>query len=230
MRLWARRFDDRLLTWNIDHRPGREPLVDALAFYDALRAEKGPDAPICVEGVSSGGHLALMIAAQRDVACVVVDDAVIDTLHPSAALALAVQGAFGYSEADLAAVSPLQNAGRIVAPTLIIHEQDDPLIGVDQAVRLHEQINGSELMILPPGGDTLYVHSMVSAADFDAAAARSAGFVDAAIARWIAARAPAPAPAPQQASPAAKVGAPVARPKPRKRTRVTRRKRVRRDV
>jgi hypothetical protein len=54
MHLWARRFDDRYLTWNVDYRPGGEnALEDVTGFYDRLRTQVGPRTPICAVGTSA---------------------------------------------------------------------------------------------------------------------------------------------------------------------------------
>src|SRR4051794_7527481 len=68
---------DRLTSWgyatlNVDYRRGAAGLTDVLHFYDRLRRRVGAQMPICIDGSSSGGHLALMAAQRRKgVTCVI---------------------------------------------------------------------------------------------------------------------------------------------------------------
>src|SRR5690349_440691 len=66
---------------NIDYRPGRYALRDTLAAYDSLRRAH-PRLPICASGESSGGHLALMLAARRPgLACAISKAGPTDLVH-----------------------------------------------------------------------------------------------------------------------------------------------------
>jgi acetyl esterase/lipase len=57
----------------IDYRAGVDSLPDTLAAYDWLR-QRHPRAPICADGSSSGGWLALMLAALRkQLACLITE-------------------------------------------------------------------------------------------------------------------------------------------------------------
>ena len=59
-------------TVNLTYRPCGQSVADVLWFHDKARAGFGAGAKICAMGTSAGGHLALLIAAQRpSVHCVV---------------------------------------------------------------------------------------------------------------------------------------------------------------
>jgi acetyl esterase/lipase len=52
-------------TVNLTYRPCGQSLEDVLWFYDHARTWFGPDAAIAALGTSAGGHLALLLAANR---------------------------------------------------------------------------------------------------------------------------------------------------------------------
>ena len=58
-------------TINLDFRACEQSLPDVIWFMQRLR-QLAPSATVCAEGISSGGHLALMLASARpDLACVI---------------------------------------------------------------------------------------------------------------------------------------------------------------
>jgi acetyl esterase/lipase len=190
-RLFAARFSDRWVTANADYRPGGpESLEDALSAFDALRKEQGPDVPICVFGASSGGQLALMVAEQRDVACVVSDAGPTMLAEATGSLLLLVQLAFGYDAAAYARYSPALHASALRAPVLLGHEAEDPVVPLSQAWALQKRCRDAELIVLPAGTDEMFVHSLVDSDDLHAYFARERSFVDRSIAQWAQAHAP----------------------------------------
>jgi len=117
------------LTLNIDYRGCAQSFPDVLWFHDAARQLVGPALPLCVTGVSSGAHLALMMASSRpDVACVIAEG------PPANLLTLPNQTAYNpvtrksdqtagprrvyyqavaaFGESQLAALSPALHPGR----------------------------------------------------------------------------------------------------------------------
>jgi acetyl esterase/lipase len=78
------------LTINASYRPCGQSINDALWFYDRARAVYGSSLPYCTSGQSAGGHLALMVAAQRSTVGCVIDEA-----GPTDGLSLANQTAWG---------------------------------------------------------------------------------------------------------------------------------------
>ena len=72
---WRRRG---WVTLNASHRPCAASVADALRAYDTA-ARGWPRLPVCAIGDSSGGHLALMIAAQRpSLDCAIAEGAPVD--------------------------------------------------------------------------------------------------------------------------------------------------------
>ena len=70
MREAAQRYADQgWLVWNIDHRSGQNAFPDVQMWFRTLAAEV--EGPICASGGSSGGHLALLLAAHEEVDCVI---------------------------------------------------------------------------------------------------------------------------------------------------------------
>lgn len=66
-------------TINIDYRAGAASIPDVIAWYDWVK--RSYDGPICALGGSAGAHLALMLAADRSVACVIGHAAITDLRH-----------------------------------------------------------------------------------------------------------------------------------------------------
>lgn len=65
-------------TYDIDYRGGLDSLADVIAAYDHLRS-RFARATICVQGLSAGGTLALLLAAERpSVACVITEGGISD--------------------------------------------------------------------------------------------------------------------------------------------------------
>jgi acetyl esterase/lipase len=66
-------------TLALDYRGCAQSLNDVLTFYDIARKRIGPDKPICVTGQSTGGQLALFLAAMRpDLNCAIAEAAPMD--------------------------------------------------------------------------------------------------------------------------------------------------------
>jgi acetyl esterase/lipase len=220
---WGPQFADRYLTTSTDYRPGAASVTDALAAYDALRAQVGSATPICVMGTSAGGHLALMIAARRDVACVVAVAPPTDltAAQSSPLLSRLAQAAFGYDPAVLAANSPALLTGSIHADVLLAHEDADTLVPVGQADAFAARYPATTRVDLPYGDDEGFGHSMTTHAAANAFRAQMRAFVDASVARWAAAHCPTPAatsaPASAPAPAATQSTAAVAKPAKAKR-------------
>lgn len=175
MRPLADALSARGYTAQVVVQPGGRASLDAVTILaEEVKAQIG-DRPLCIYGESSGGHLALMVAAALgdQVACVVavatpVDllDFPTDTAGHRAVLA-AAHAAFG---PDLSAVDPRSAAPRISARALLVDAVDDPLVPIGQA-EAWERVRADDLVTrLPPGG-TRWIHS----AGVDGQALRDAG-------------------------------------------------------
>jgi acetyl esterase/lipase len=153
----------------VDYAPGADAPGSVLHAYDRVRARYGPDVPICLYGESAGGHLALMVAAERsDVACVETAGAPTDLTaidpRPGALAAHADRNARrAFPGAALEASSPIHDAPDIRARLLLTHLRTDPVIGVAHSERMAAAVPGAGLLVLEPG-TVGWVHGRVSRA------------------------------------------------------------------
>jgi dienelactone hydrolase len=195
MRDWGGQFDDRYTTWSSTYSPGAQSVADTLDAYDALRAQVGPDTPICAMGASAGGHLALMLAALRDPACVVAIAAPTDmtTMQASPPLSAMAQAAFGYDTAFMAANSPALITDKMRAPVLLVHEDGDQVVPVTQSREFAANYANATFVTLPFGDEESISHSTTTHAAAAAFKTEMRAFVDQAIAARLP---PAEAPAP----------------------------------
>ena len=144
---------------NVDYLPCARSIRSALKMYDLVRAHFGPAVPICIDGDSAGGHLALMIAERRsDVACVITNAAPTDLTkiakqgaHAVAAgLAATVLKAGAklaenlakvtFGKANLNAISPIRAASKITARVLLAQSSDDVKVPAAQAASMARAI------------------------------------------------------------------------------------------
>jgi pimeloyl-ACP methyl ester carboxylesterase len=150
-------------TLNVDHRRGHRALADVTRFYDRLRRRVG-NMPICLDGWSSGGHLALLVAARRPrVACVIslAGPAHLPSL-PKPLIGLAHR--FFDDRGGLLDWSPTTK--RIRAPILLGHARADKTVPFDQAMRMVATHPRARLVALGRGRAP-YVHGRVSRADLE---------------------------------------------------------------
>jgi len=230
-RSYAQRYADTtgMLARSIDY-PSNGPAgyQAVISDYDELRAQLGPDKPICATGYSAGGHLALMLAQVRDVACVIADGAPTNLITISPYIRPFVSAAFGYDLGVLRQYSPVFHTDQIRAPVLMINAANDPVIVQDQYEPFVSALPNTELIVLDAGDRSLWhVHSSVDGNQLRGAWERSAQFALQQAQAWrdarAAARVVATAPAPQIAAPAptatpqpARPAAPAAKAKTRK--------------
>ena len=158
-RIWQRRG---WLVYTIDYRPGPWAYGDVERQFDALRGSF-PHTPICVSGVSSGGHLALLLAAHRRVSCTIAQSAPTDL----AALHGWVRGAASRYLLPFGSIrrwSPVTYAARIRGPVLLATPEHDPAVAADQSRRMARRLRGARLVVLgnaTPG--VAFTHTTVSA-------------------------------------------------------------------
>jgi acetyl esterase/lipase len=189
-------------TVNIDYRACQSSVGDVVHMYDLVRANVGPNVPICLQGESAGGHLALMVASARpDVACVSVAGTPTDLAYiakQGANEAAAGNGAPGiakgsaktrnyaiaaFGKANLGTSSPTTYAHNIRARVLIATAAGDELIPYGQAEELASAIaegNSNpyvDIVRMAPG-DVASIHAGVSQAAADDYANRLTQLVD----------------------------------------------------
>jgi pimeloyl-ACP methyl ester carboxylesterase len=172
--------DARLNRWgyetlNVDHRRGAASLTDVTRFYDELRARVG-DRPICIDGWSSGGHLAMMVASIRpDVACVisVAGPTYLPSL-PRPLLQLAHR--FFDHHGGLLRWSPARLKLRV--PLLLGHARADGAVPFGQSSRMLRADPLARLVAFGQGSAP-YVHGTASRRDLSRFHAREHRFLDA---------------------------------------------------
>jgi dipeptidyl aminopeptidase/acylaminoacyl peptidase len=137
----------------VGYGEGATGFQDVKQAYEKTR-QRYPGLPICAQGVSAGGNLALMLAAREPgLTCVV------GLATPTDLTALKDQGgdeaydmavtAFG--EDQLANWSPIRYADRIKAKVLLINGENDPVDPVEQGREFARKRPQTELVILPEG-------------------------------------------------------------------------------
>lgn len=159
----AQRFTRRgWLTYSVDHRPLHRSFRDVRRAYDRLRA-KHPRIRICVHGVSSGGHLALMLAQRRpSVDCVIAVGAPTDLAHwPREAAGVYDSVRSLRRRVSLRRWSPVRQAARIRQPVLLIHDRNDQIVPFAQSRKLARRLPRATLVGLCPG-PVAYVHTHVA--------------------------------------------------------------------
>jgi acetyl esterase/lipase len=158
-------------TVNLTYRACAQSVGDVLWFYDNARAWFGSDTAICALGTSAGGHLALLIGAQRsDLYCAVSQAGPTDlrTIHSEVAYDKAsglhtqtndgrqmhnlAAAAFGAE--NLSLYSPAARASETLMSTRVLQgfSHDDALVPYEQAADLADAMRAAN-----PG---TYVESM----------------------------------------------------------------------
>jgi acetyl esterase/lipase len=168
-------------TYNVDYRAGRLSLTDILAAYDALRHQLGPKAAVCAWGGSSGGHLALLLAAYRPaVKCVMAAAAPTDLVsydREPAYAPLGVPRSTGptwlytnyilptFGLANLWQWSPVRVASRILAQVLLGESSYDELVPQEQMWDMQRLRPDTTRAMLLPGSwlsPENFVHASVT--------------------------------------------------------------------
>jgi dipeptidyl aminopeptidase/acylaminoacyl peptidase len=139
---------------NADYSAGARGLHDVVATYD-WAARRWRKLRICAEGSSSGGHLALLMAARRPrLRCMVAlsSPSNLATLgggpNGDRARSLAIR-AFG--EENLARYSPVNQADRIEADLLLVNARRDAAVPPEQAFALADLVPGTTSLVLSTG-------------------------------------------------------------------------------
>jgi acetyl esterase/lipase len=126
-------------TVNVDYGACGHSLPDVVKTYDLVRAQVGDAVPICVQGDSAGGQLALMLAVRRSaVACVIAYGAPTDLWTGSAYALGMARAAFGRER--LTKYSPASGAARISARVLLATATDDSVIPQSQNRELADRM------------------------------------------------------------------------------------------
>jgi fermentation-respiration switch protein FrsA (DUF1100 family) len=124
--------------------------ADALAALAEVR-QRAPDRPVVVFGRSLGGAVATHVAATEAVDGLAVESAFTSLREVAGkALALPFAGALAAYDFDVAG-----KIGRVEAPVLVIHGEDDELVPVGMGRRLYERAGAApwRRLHLVPDGD-----------------------------------------------------------------------------
>jgi acetyl esterase/lipase len=145
----------------VDYRGFADSPGDVVRAYDVAR-RRFPDLPICAYGESAGGHLALMLAVRRPLACVVDAAGPVDLPRlggtPEAEW-VRDKGlaAFG----DLRDASPTRHAAAIRAPVLAGYSAADRIVPASQGRYLKRALPRARVLELGSGGGPRFVHASV---------------------------------------------------------------------
>jgi acetyl esterase/lipase len=169
-----------LLAADVDYRNGVFGIGDVRRAYDRLARRLPAGAPICVFGESAGGHLGLLLAETRAVACVaarapVVTPSLLAADGDPATYAFA-QAAFANRPDAWAKADVLRRADRL-PPTLVTVAQDDPVVSPVQAQRLAAAAPQVSLTVLAPG-PARFTHGTADPTALAAATAGETAFVE----------------------------------------------------
>ncbi|HEX2127717.1 MAG TPA: prolyl oligopeptidase family serine peptidase [Solirubrobacterales bacterium] len=145
--------DEGYATVRVGYDEGATGLEQIEEIYEEGR-RRYPDLPICVNGISAGGHLGLMLATREpDLDCVIT------TAAPTDLTTLAEQGgrdaydaaveAFGKDK--LATYSPVRFADQIQAEVMMVVAESDPTVPAEQGREMARALPDAELIVLPPG-------------------------------------------------------------------------------
>jgi acetyl esterase/lipase len=153
---------------NIDHEPGLESYGSVVKKYDELeRTYRKSRLPICAYGISSGGHLALLLAqARASLDCVIADAAPTDLVNYNGGTeevpVKTIIDTYLKPYFDLVAWSPAYSGARMRQPAILNYAENDPIVPVTQADALRATANTAttELNCLP-AGTVAFVHSGV---------------------------------------------------------------------
>jgi acetyl esterase/lipase len=149
-------------TVNLSYRACGQSIDDALWFYDQARTWFGAGARICALGTSAGGHLALLIAANRtDLYCAVSQAGPTDlsriqdepVYNPATGLYDSTNGsrlvhnlgAAAFGEENLAGYDPAAHASPSLKNTRVLQafSADDYLVPFQQAADLGEAMSAA---------------------------------------------------------------------------------------
>lgn len=172
------------------HRPCAASAGDVVTLYDRVRRTYGAATPVCAFGRSSGGHLALLLAARRSqLACAIsvagpadlgalARQTAVDGVRGPATIANLATAAFGADRLQEVSAS----AGAIRARVLYPIATGDTLLPWAQATefaaaqRRRDPRAYVDLLHLG-GGDALFEHAFVSTAALQAFYARERALV-----------------------------------------------------
>jgi acetyl esterase/lipase len=160
---------------------GAGALTSAKQAYARMRKRYGSKVPICAFGTSSGGHVALMLAAQRNIACVVANAAPTDLkpwLDESPGERAYTRRYFGSSTASLRSWSPVTFAKRIKARVLLQYAANDDDVPADQGRRFLKAHPKRTQLVVLDAGDEPFAHSNVDGGELERVYPRNAALFD----------------------------------------------------
>lgn len=160
-RIWQRRG---WTTYNADYAPGARSLAGAIRAYQHLRQAVGPRTPICVEGSSAGGQLALLLAARFNaIRCVIARAAPVDIRSLTGPVRVAAD-TYLVPDGGADYWSPAAHAKQITCPVLLSAAADDPIVAPSQSTGMARLLGHHVQVRILPAADSgpLWVHATVS--------------------------------------------------------------------
>jgi acetyl esterase/lipase len=173
-RPYAERWNRRgWRTYNIDYTTGGPSSVqDVQWFFDEIVKVHGTGIPICAEGQSAGGHLALYLAGTRaELDCAISNGGPTWLHQTSPWLETFVQAFFGPTYAARQKYSATSVAGTTKAKVLQVFNSNDGIVPPSQLVRYVGANPKSSWMTLRPpgtGGNAKFVHGDTTQSCFNA--------------------------------------------------------------
>ncbi len=148
----------------VDYRAFADSPGDVVRAYDAAAA-RYPGLPVCAYGESAGGHLALMLAVRRPLACVVdaagpADLPRLDGTPQADWVRDLARAAFG----DLRDASPTHHAASIRATVLAGYAASDRIVPASQGRYLKRALPHARVIELGAGTGPRFVHAAVPGA------------------------------------------------------------------
>ena len=159
---YTQSFTDRAgaVGMNVEYTSGPNSLPDLVKAYDIAR-NRFPNMPICAYGWSAGGNLALLLANQRKLACVISEAGPTDLINGSTDMYKT--GVFWFGADKLGQWSPMYTTKSIQSPTLIVSAVNDELMPhQSQAVAFKKKFTRSTLITLNEG-PAPFIHTSVNA-------------------------------------------------------------------
>jgi acetyl esterase/lipase len=182
---------------SVDYDEGPQGIQDVMDVAGAELARGTSNGPLCIYGESSGGHIALMVAARmRSIDCVIgvgtptdlklYADEEAGNANPKVGLVTSqISRLFGTTADALAPFDLVTLAPQIRADILLVREADDVLVNADQAQRFIDARPTTQFLELEPGDPSnpqaAFVHGTTTDAGRVLYASTAGSFVDRAV-------------------------------------------------
>jgi alpha-beta hydrolase superfamily lysophospholipase len=150
-----------LATVVVGYDEGEKGFREVEGIYEKVK-KRYPKLPICVHGISAGGTLGLMLAAQEPgLTCVVglVTPTDLTTIEDQGGKTVHDLAVTAFGADDLSSWSPALVANQIEAKVLLLPAQTDPVVPIEQAHEFVRKRPSTQLYVIPAGPTPVdYLH------------------------------------------------------------------------